>query len=59
VDPHHKRDDQPRFEEQDSWGHSIAALRANLRLTPLQRLQQGEQAARSILELKRVLKPKH
>ncbi len=34
--------------EQDAWGNSVAALRANLKLTPLERLRRLERAARFV-----------
>lgn len=44
------------YGEQDEWGNSIASLRINLKLTPLERLRKAEQAARSVQELRRALK---
>jgi hypothetical protein len=36
------------YEAQDAWGNSIASLRANLRLTPLERLRKAEQLAQFV-----------
>jgi hypothetical protein len=45
-----------KYGEQDAWGNSVDSLRANLRLTPIERLRRLERAANSLLELKRALK---
>lgn len=41
------------YGEQDEWGNSIADLRANLKLTPLERLRKAEAAAKGLEELLR------
>ena len=40
------------YGEQDEWGNSIASLRANLRLTPLERLRKAERFARFVKKYK-------
>ena len=40
------------YGEQDEWGNSIANLRANLRLTPLERLRRAEEMARFVNKYK-------
>ena len=42
--------------EQDAWGNSIANLRINLKLTPIERILKAERAARGLAELKSALK---
>jgi len=36
------------YGEQDEWGNSIADLRANLKLTPLERLRKAERFSRFV-----------
>jgi hypothetical protein len=43
----------PYAEEYDDWGNSITHLRANLKLTPRQRLERAQASAGSLLELKK------
>lgn len=50
------RETRRDYGEQDEWGNSIASLRANLKLTPLERLRKAENAARSLRELRDALK---
>jgi hypothetical protein len=49
---------QKRFPygEQDVWGNDIAMLRANLRLTPLERLKKAEADAKSLYKLTNALR---
>lgn len=44
------------YGEQDAWGNSVDALRANLKLTPIERLRKAQRAANSISRLKRAIK---
>lgn len=41
---------EPRspYGDQDEWGNSIDALKANLKLTPMERLERACQAAKSM-----------
>lgn len=45
------------YGEQDAWGNSIANLRVNLKLTPVERIRKAESAARNLLALRNALKP--
>jgi hypothetical protein len=40
------------YGEQDEWGNSLASLRNNLRLTPLERLRKAEDAAQFAIRFK-------
>lgn len=44
------------YGEQDEWGNDIAMLRANLKLTPEERLRKGQQAAESLTRLLKGIK---
>ena len=57
-EPKHAKEERRDYGEQDEWGNSIASLRANLRLTPLERLRRAEQAHNSLRELLNALKRK-
>gem|GEM_PF-4159562 len=50
------RETKTMYGEQDAWGNSVASLRANLLLSPIERLRKAERAARSLLELRNALK---
>lgn len=58
MDP--KRDEvaekRAKYGEQDEWGNDVATLRANLRLTPTQRILKAQRAAESLQELRRALR---
>ena len=57
-EPKRAKEERRDYGEQDEWGNSIASLRANLRLTPLERLRRAEQAHNSLRELLNALKRK-
>ncbi|MBS1716092.1 MAG: hypothetical protein JST30_17325 [Armatimonadetes bacterium] len=44
------------YGEQDAWGNSVDSLRANLKLTPTERLRKAERAARAALRLRNAAK---
>jgi hypothetical protein len=50
---------QTGSEEQDSWGNSVANLRRNLKLTPLQRLRQADDMLRFVLRYKGTLRARN
>jgi hypothetical protein len=45
-------EDRALYGEQDAYGNSIANLRINLKLTPVERIRKAEQAARFGLKFK-------
>jgi hypothetical protein len=45
-------EERSRYGEQDAWGNSVDAIRANLRLPPIERLRRASQAARSLARLR-------
>jgi hypothetical protein len=51
--------DSPSFGEQDSYGNSLASLRINLQLTPIERLRKAERAARFVAKYRGVVHRKH
>jgi hypothetical protein len=51
------KEDRAKYGEQDEWGNSIASLRNNLRLTPLERLIRADRFGKSVNELLHALKP--
>ena len=55
--PKQVKDDRAKYGEQDEWGNSIASLRNNLRLSPLERLIRADRAGKSLNELLNALKP--
>ena len=55
-EPDEVRDKREKYGEQDEWGNRIADLRANLRLTPYERLQKAERYAKAALILKNARK---
>jgi hypothetical protein len=44
------------YGEQDEWGNSIASLRANLKLTPIERIRKAEQSQRELNRLLNAIK---
>jgi hypothetical protein len=40
------------YGEQDEWGNSIASLRANLKLTPTERIRRADAFARSVAKIR-------
>lgn len=55
-----KKDDEVREErspygEQDAWGNSVDALRANLKLSYLERLRRGEAHSKDVEKLRGLL----
>ncbi|MEO7453292.1 MAG: hypothetical protein ABIV13_00840 [Fimbriimonadales bacterium] len=46
------KEERRDYGEQDEWGNSIASLRANLRLTPLERIRKAEAFARSVFKIR-------
>jgi hypothetical protein len=53
------KEDRAKYGEQDEWGNSIASLRNNLKLTPLERLIKADRDLKSLNKLRNALKPKH
>jgi hypothetical protein len=54
--PKQAKEQRRDYGEQDEWGNSIASLRANLRLTPIERIRKAEASAKAVAELRRALK---
>lgn len=47
----------PKFPEQDENGVDLSIIRANLRLSPLQRYEKNYNSMKAMLELRQMLKP--
>lgn len=50
------RENPHPYGEQDAYGNSISALRANLKLTPVERLRKAERQLKEAMELRDALR---
>jgi hypothetical protein len=57
-EPKRAKEERRDYGEQDEWGNSIASLRANLKLTPLERIRKAEAFARFVFKIRGNAHPK-